>query len=58
MAAVLLVRHRHGNPGWVGSQRRTIKYGHVYLYAYDSMKEAKEHLKVYLTFYNAERPHR
>ena len=37
---------------------RTIKYNHVYLYAYDSMKEAKEHLKVYLTFYNAERPHR
>ncbi len=36
---------------------RTIKYNHVYLYAYDSMKEANEHLKMYLTLYNAERPH-
>jgi putative transposase len=36
---------------------RTIKYEHVYLYAYDSMKEAREHLNAYLEFYNRERPH-
>lgn len=36
---------------------RTIKYEHVYLYAYDSMKEAREHLNAYLEFYNKERPH-
>ena len=36
---------------------RTIKYEHVYLYAYGSMNEAKERLNVYLTFYNSKRPH-
>jgi putative transposase len=36
---------------------RTIKYEHVYLYAYGSMSEAKERLKVYLEFYNGKRPH-
>jgi hypothetical protein len=29
---------------------RTIKYEHVYLYAYGSMNEAKERWKVYLEF--------
>jgi putative transposase len=37
---------------------RTIKYEHVYLYAYSSMDDAKAHLKVYLEFYNGKRPHR
>jgi putative transposase len=37
---------------------RTIKYEHVYLYAYGSMTEAKERLNVYLEFYNSKRPHR
>jgi putative transposase len=37
---------------------RTIKYEHVYLYAYSSMDDAKAHLKVYLEFYNVKRPHR
>jgi putative transposase len=37
---------------------RTVKYEHVYLYAYSSMNEAREHLKVYLEFYNGKRPHR
>jgi putative transposase len=37
---------------------RTVKYEHVYLYAYGSMNEAREHLKVYLEFYNGKRPHR
>jgi putative transposase len=36
---------------------RTIKYEHVYLYAYGSMSEAKERLNVYLKFYNGKRPH-
>ena len=36
---------------------RTIKYEHVYLHAYDSINEAKARLKVYLEFYNSERPH-
>jgi len=36
---------------------RTIKYEHVYLYAYGSVNEAKDRLKVYLGFYNSKRPH-
>ena len=36
---------------------KTIKYEHVYLHAYDSIKDAKAHLKDYLEFYNGERPH-
>jgi putative transposase len=36
---------------------RTVKYEHVYLYAYGSMNEAKERLNVYLKFYNCKRPH-
>ncbi len=36
---------------------RTVKYEHVYLYAYGSMDEAKERLNVYLEFYNGKRPH-
>ena len=36
---------------------RTIKYEHVYLHAYDSINDAKKHLRVYLEFYNSERPH-
>jgi putative transposase len=37
---------------------RTIKYEHVYLHAYASMEDAKDHLKKYLEFYNSIRPHR
>ncbi|MDM7994672.1 MAG: IS3 family transposase [Acidobacteriota bacterium] len=36
---------------------RTIKYEHVYLYAYGSLNEAKERLNEYLEFYNGKRPH-
>ena len=36
---------------------RTIKYEQVYLHAYGSMDDAKMHLKEYLEFYNAIRPH-
>ena len=34
-----------------------LKYEHVYLYAYGSVNEAKERLKVYLEFYSSKRPH-
>jgi putative transposase len=37
---------------------RTIKYEQVYLHAYSSMDDAKMHLREYLEFYNAIRPHR
>ena len=37
---------------------RTIKYEQVYLHAYNSMDDAKMHLKEYLEFYNTIRPHR
>ena len=37
---------------------RTIKYDEVYLHAYESMRDAKAHLKVFLEFYNCRRPHR
>ena len=36
---------------------RTIKYEEVYLHAYDSMNDARTHLKAYLEFYNSSRPH-
>ena len=37
---------------------RTVKYDEVYLHAYDSMNDARAHLKVFLEFYNCRRPHR
>jgi len=37
---------------------RTIKYEEVYLHAYNSMNDAKAHLKTFLKFYNSRRPHR
>ena len=36
---------------------RTIKYEEVYLSAYDSVSDARESLRRYLTFYNSRRPH-
>ena len=36
---------------------RTIKYEEVYLRAYDSVSDARESLRRYLTFYNSRRPH-
>lgn len=36
---------------------RSIKYEDVYLHAYDSIKDARKHLKDYLEFYNRIRPH-
>ena len=37
---------------------RTIKYEEVYLHAYNSMNDAKAHLKTFLKIYNSRRPHR
>jgi putative transposase len=36
---------------------RTIKYERVYLYAYDSVSEARASIKQYLAWYNQARPH-
>jgi putative transposase len=37
---------------------RTIQYEQVYLHVYESMDDAKTHLKEYLEFYHSIRPHR
>jgi putative transposase len=37
---------------------RSVKYEEVYLYAYDSVPEAKAGLAKYFAFYNTQRPHR
>lgn len=37
---------------------RTVKYDEVYLHAYNSMTDAKAHLRTFLKFYNCRRPHR
>lgn len=36
---------------------KTIKYEHVYLHAYDSVKEARSKIQHYIQFYNQRRPH-
>jgi len=36
---------------------RSVKYEHVYLHAYESVTEAREHLAGYFEFYNGQRPH-
>jgi putative transposase len=36
---------------------RSLKYEEVYLKAYESVREARESIKTYLTFYNSERTH-
>jgi len=36
---------------------KSVKYEEVYLYAYDSVSEAKSGLEKYFTFYNQQRPH-
>jgi putative transposase len=36
----------------------SVKYEEVYLYAYDSVPEAKAGLAKYFAFYNTQRPHR
>ena len=36
---------------------RSLKYEEVYLYAYDSVQEARESIGRYFDFFNAERPH-
>jgi putative transposase len=36
---------------------RSVKYEEVYLYAYDSMTEARQRLKGYFKCYNTRRPH-
>jgi len=36
---------------------KSVKYEEVYLYAYDSVSEAKRGLEKYFTFYNQRRPH-
>jgi putative transposase len=36
---------------------RSVKYECVYLYAYDSVKDAKHSIQKYLDWYNQERPH-
>ena len=36
---------------------RSVKYEEVYLYAYDSVSQAKAGLAKYFTLYNTRRPH-
>lgn len=36
---------------------RSLKYEEVYLKAYESVKQARESIKIYLAFYNSERMH-
>ena len=36
---------------------RTIKYEEVYLWAYESVREARARIDAYMNFYNNERPH-
>ena len=36
---------------------RSVKYEEVYLHAYDSIPQARDHLKRYFEFYNAKRKH-
>ena len=36
---------------------KSIKYEEVYLRAYETVSEAKQHLGRYVTFYNERRPH-
>lgn len=36
---------------------KSVKYEEVYLRAYDTVTEAKDHLRTYLDFYNRRRPH-
>ncbi len=36
---------------------RSVKYGEVYLYAYESISQAKDQLKDYFQFYNTKRKH-
>jgi putative transposase len=36
---------------------RSVKYEEVYLYAYDSVSQAKAGLEIYFTLYNTRRPH-
>ncbi len=36
---------------------KTVKYEEVYLHAYDTVKDAQQHLSDYFMFYNAGRPH-
>jgi putative transposase len=36
---------------------KTVKYEEVYLHAYDTVKNAQQHLSDYFIFYNAGRPH-
>ena len=56
-------RYQHG---WQGGWRdnvfverlwRTVKYGHVYLHAYQTTREAESKIADYLNFYNQCRPH-
>ena len=37
--------------------RRTVKYEHVYLHAYESTRDAKSKIAHYFNFYNQPRPH-
>jgi putative transposase len=36
---------------------RSLKYEEVYLYAYETVSQAKEQIKKYLAYYNSRRPH-
>jgi putative transposase len=36
---------------------RTVKYGEVYLRAYETVSEARTSISIYLDFYNSRRPH-
>jgi len=36
---------------------KSVKYEHLYLYAYESVSEARQQLASYLASYNTRRPH-
>ena len=50
---VINVEQRNGKK----NEKKTIKYERVYLYAYDSVGEARTSIMDYLAWYNQARPH-
>jgi putative transposase len=48
---------RWGDNVFVERLWRSVKYEHVYMYAYESVTEAREQLAGYFEFYNGQRPH-
>lgn len=50
-------RGRYGDNIFTERLRRTVKYEEAYLADYETPKEARAGLALYLSFYNQERPH-